>query len=184
MACWVVNVYKSLTWGLDFYVHPKGGRNLWLYHCNVANLVFTAMWMCLCNGKTGICNSKMIQFMPANNSNSVITILIHSAKTHFQDIFFILLRRVEKDLTSLIWRHKCYDFNVVSFWHLSYWKCVLRTSGIRMDNIFTMIPYHHIDSEFNKSGSPAGHQVRILWGPPEIYTLPVRMSDTIFSNNK
>ena len=35
-------------------------------------------------------------------------------------------------------------------------------------------------SEFNKSGGPAGHQVRILWGPAEIYTLPVRMSDTIF----
>ena len=35
-------------------------------------------------------------------------------------------------------------------------------------------------SEFNKSGSPAGHQVRILWGPAEIYTLQVQMSDTSF----
>ena len=35
-------------------------------------------------------------------------------------------------------------------------------------------------TEFNKSGGPAGHQVRILWGLAEIYTLPVRMSDTIF----
>ena len=34
--------------------------------------------------------------------------------------------------------------------------------------------------EFNKSGGPAGHQVRILFGPTEIYTLPVQMSDTIF----
>ena len=37
-----------------------------------------------------------------------------------------------------------------------------------------------IGPEFNKSGGPAGHQVRILFGPAEIYTLPVRMSDTIF----
>ena len=35
-------------------------------------------------------------------------------------------------------------------------------------------------AEFNKSGGPASHQVRILWGPAEIYTVPVRMSDTIF----
>ena len=35
-------------------------------------------------------------------------------------------------------------------------------------------------SEFNKSGGPAGHQVRILWGPAEIHIVPVRMSDTIF----
>ena len=35
-------------------------------------------------------------------------------------------------------------------------------------------------AEFNKSDGPAGHQVRILWGPAEIYTLPVRMSDTIY----
>ena len=35
-------------------------------------------------------------------------------------------------------------------------------------------------TEFNKSGGPAGHQVRLLWGPAEIYTVPVRMSDTIF----
>ena len=30
--------------------------------------------------------------------------------------------------------------------------------------------------EFNKSGGPAGHQVRILWGLAEIYTVPVGMS--------
>ena len=35
-------------------------------------------------------------------------------------------------------------------------------------------------AEFNKSGGPVGHQVRILRGPAEINTLPVRMSDTIF----
>ena len=35
-------------------------------------------------------------------------------------------------------------------------------------------------TEFNKSGGPAGHQVRLLWGPAEIYSVPVRMSDTIF----
>ena len=42
----------------------------------------------------------------------------------------------------------------------------------------------HTYTEFNKSGDPAGHQVRILWGPAEIYTLPVRMSDTIFLEYK
>ena len=35
-------------------------------------------------------------------------------------------------------------------------------------------------TEFNKSGGPAGLQVRMLWGPVEIYSVPVRMSDTIF----
>ena len=40
------------------------------------------------------------------------------------------------------------------------------------------------NTDFNKSGGPVGHQVRILRGPAEIYTLPVRMSDTIFSNTK
>ena len=36
--------------------------------------------------KTGICDRKMIQFMPANHSNTnrVITILIHSDKTLFK----------------------------------------------------------------------------------------------------
>ena len=44
----------------------------------------------------------MIQFMPANHSNTnlVITILIHSDKTHFQNDFVMLLRRVAKDVTS------------------------------------------------------------------------------------
>ena len=37
-----------------------------------------------------------------------------------------------------------------------------------------------VSAEFNKSSGPAGHQVRILWGPTEIYTLPVQISDTIF----
>ena len=37
--------------------------------------------------------------MPANHSNTnrVITNLIHSDKTHFQNIFIMLLRRVVKD---------------------------------------------------------------------------------------
>ena len=44
----------------------------------------------------------MIQFMPANHSNTncVITILIHSDKTRFQNVFVTLLRRVAKDVTS------------------------------------------------------------------------------------
>ena len=43
--------------------------------------------------------------------------------------------------------------------------------------VVNTLAYH---TEFNKSGGPAGHQVRILWGPAEIYTVPVRMSNTIF----
>ena len=52
--------------------------------------------------------------MPANHSNTnhVITILIHSDKTHFLNVFFMLLCRVAKDVTtSLFSGHKCYDFN-------------------------------------------------------------------------
>ena len=60
----------------------------------------------------------MIQFMPANHSNTnrVITILIHSDKTHFENVFVMLLRRVAKDVTSspLSW-HKRYDFNAANF---------------------------------------------------------------------
>ena len=64
------------------------------------------------SGKTGICDRKMIQFMPANQSNTnrvitVITILIHSDKTLFQNVFVTLLRRVAKDVTSsLLSLHK------------------------------------------------------------------------------
>ena len=54
----------------------------------------------------------MIQFMPANHSNTnrVITILIHFDKTLFHNVFVTLLRRVAKDVTSslLSW-HKRYD---------------------------------------------------------------------------
>ena len=52
--------------------------------------------------------------MPANHSNinRVITIIIHSDKKRFQNVFVTLLRRVANDVTSslLSW-HKCYDFN-------------------------------------------------------------------------
>ena len=66
----------------------------------------------------GICDRKMIQFMPANHSitNRVITILIHSDKTLFQNVFVTLLRRVAKDVTSsLLSGHKRYDFNAANF---------------------------------------------------------------------
>ena len=56
--------------------------------------------------------------MPANHSNTnrVITILIHSDKTLFQNVFVTLLRRVAKDVTSslLSW-HKRNDFNAANF---------------------------------------------------------------------
>ena len=52
--------------------------------------------------------------MPANHSNTnrVITILIQSDKTCFQNVFITLPRRVAKDMTSslLSW-YKRYDFN-------------------------------------------------------------------------
>ena len=40
--------------------------------------------------------------MPANHSNTnrVITILIHSDKMLFQNVFVTLIRRVAKDVTS------------------------------------------------------------------------------------
>ena len=51
--------------------------------------------------------------MPANHSNTnrVITILIHFAKTCFENVFVMLLRRVARSVTSslLSW-HKRYDF--------------------------------------------------------------------------
>ena len=56
--------------------------------------------------------------MPANHSNTnrVITILIHSGKTRFENVFVMLLRRVAKGVTSslLSW-HKRYDFNAANF---------------------------------------------------------------------
>ena len=44
--------------------------------------------------KTGISDSKMIQHMAANYSKTshAITILIHSSKTRFQNVFITLLR--------------------------------------------------------------------------------------------
>ena len=72
--------------------------------------------------KTGICDRKMIQFMPANHSNTnrVIAILIHSDTARFQKVVVILLRRVAKDVTSsLLSGHKRYDFNAVNFLHHS-----------------------------------------------------------------
>ena len=56
--------------------------------------------------------------MPANHSNTnrVITILIHSDKTLFQNVFVTLLRRVAKDVTlSLLSWHKRYDFNAANY---------------------------------------------------------------------
>ena len=49
---------------------------------------------------------------------------------------------------------------------------------IKIKKMFKAFKY--LKAEFNKSGGPAGHHVRILWGPAKIYTVPVRMSDTIF----
>ena len=56
--------------------------------------------------------------MPANHSNTnrVITILIHSDKTHFQNVFVMLLHRVSKDVkSSLLSWHIRYDFNAANF---------------------------------------------------------------------
>ena len=73
--------------------------------------------------------------MPANHSNTnrVITILIYSDKTQFQNVFVMLLRRVAKDVTSslLSW-HKHYNFNAPNFRRHSQWKCALQTLWIRI----------------------------------------------------
>ena len=73
---------------------------------------------------------KMIQFMPANHSNTnhVINILIHPDKMFFQNIFVMLLHRVAKDLTSslLSW-HKHYDFNAANFRRQGQQKYALQT---------------------------------------------------------
>ena len=56
--------------------------------------------------------------MPANHSNTdrVITILINSDKMLFQNVFYTLLSRVAKDVTSsLLSLHKRYDFNAANF---------------------------------------------------------------------
>ena len=68
--------------------------------------------------------------MPANHSNTnrVITILIHSDKTCFQNVFVTLLRRVAKDVkSSLLSQHKRYDFNASNFQRHSQCKCALQT---------------------------------------------------------
>ena len=59
----------------------------------------------------------MVQFMPNNsNTNRVITILIHSDKTRFQNVFVTLLRRIAKDVkSSLLSWHTRYDFNDANF---------------------------------------------------------------------
>ena len=55
------------------------------FYCHKFSFTATHQW----SGKTGICDRKMIQFMPANHSitNRVIAILIHSDKTLFQNVF-------------------------------------------------------------------------------------------------
>ena len=60
---------------------------------------FSFTMTCQRRNKTGICDRKMIQFMPVNHSstNRVITILIYSDKTHFQNVYVTLLWHVAKD---------------------------------------------------------------------------------------
>ena len=49
----------------------------------------------------GICDRKMIQFMPSNHSNTNHVIIItHSDETCFQNVFVTLLHHVSKDVTS------------------------------------------------------------------------------------
>ena len=50
----------------------------------------------------------------------VITILIHSDKTYFQNVFVTLLRRVAKDVTSSLFScHKRYDFTAAIFFYVT-----------------------------------------------------------------
>ena len=86
-----------------------------MYHLTVANLVLLGRVRGAV--KRVFATVILIQFMPANHSNTnrVITILIHSDKTHFQNVV-MLLRRVAKEVTSslLAWQ-KRYDFNAANF---------------------------------------------------------------------
>ena len=57
--------------------------------------------------------------MPVNHSytNHVITVLVHSAKLHLQNIFITLVPHVDNDMTkSLISSHKQHDLNVANFY--------------------------------------------------------------------
>ena len=56
--------------------------------------------------------------MPVNHSNTnhVITILIHSDKTIFQNVFVTLIRRVAKVVTSSLFSwNKRYELNAENF---------------------------------------------------------------------
>ena len=73
--------------------------------------------------------------MPANHSNTnrIITILIHSDKTLFQNFIVTLLRLVAKDVMLLLFYwHKRYDFNGANFRCHSQRKCALQMYLIRI----------------------------------------------------
>ena len=95
--------------------------------------------------------------MAANHSNTnrVITILIQSAKTYFQDIFVMLLGHVIKDMTSSLFSwHKCYDFilqnlvllvNEIVHYKYNELECAVLRRGcyfeyLSLNNIYT----HHL----------------------------------------
>ena len=92
----------------------------------------------------------MIKCMPPNHSNTnrVITILIYSDKTLFQNVFVTLVRRVAKDVTSSFFSwHKRYDFNAANFRRRSQSKCALQTQWIkrkrkRSDSVLWQKPLH------------------------------------------
>ena len=88
---------------IGFYI-----TRLWLNDFSVANLVLQRRVSRA--EKRGICDSKMTQVVPANHSNKnrVITILIQSDKTRFQNVFVTLPRRRR-------FNHKRYDFYAANF---------------------------------------------------------------------
>ena len=107
-------------WDNTFVIEYFAGIN-----CIILPSQIQFYWSC----KMDICDSKIIQFLPANlshmpgnhsNTNLVITILIHSAKKYFENVFVMSLHCVAKDLTSsMISWHKHLDFNAVNFLHQS-----------------------------------------------------------------
>ena len=144
-----------------------------LYHFTVANLVLprqicnltrrgktkfaTVKWYNLCRqiiqSQTCyplICYRKMIQFVPVNHSNTnrVLTILIHSDKTHFQNVFVMLLRRVAKDVTSslLSW-HKMIlipqIFDVTANENARY-----KRNDMILSTVFVWINYPDVTKDF------------------------------------
>ena len=117
---------------VKYYLELDGSKKLWpgqglsvYVHCDLRDNRFVIEWAA---GINCIILWSQIKFYRDANTIRIITILIHSDKTRFQNVFVTLLHRVAKDMRSLLlsW-HKRYDFNAANFRRHSQWKCMLQT---------------------------------------------------------